>query len=252
MPRLHSIVVAGSLSLMTLACAVVPSQDVASPSSEATSGAATADETSRVEGWWELGDSAGVFTAELRGDDVVSVERELSHGEYGATRDRFDFESGALIRYSQDSQLRLMDPDDPSRLVPVWMRLEFGSSGELAGGEKTVDGTGRDIEPADVDRVLAQVETLLERARSFADVAASTGETVRFACSDERSFAVTFADEAALLDLGPGWGRHVLSRQPSASGAKYGDDAFMFWTKGDEAMVERFGESFLSDCRVVD
>lgn len=251
--RRGQLTIVGSLFLpIAFACTDAPTRDAPPSSLEAPYQTIAPAETRLIEGWWELGDSAGLFTAELHGDEIISVQRDLSHGEYGATRDRFDFESGSLIRYSQDSQLRLMDPDDPSRLVPVSMRLEFGSSGELAGGEKTVDGADRDIEPADVDRVLAQVATLLERARSFAEVAASAGETVRFVCSDDRSFSVTFADEAAVLDLGPGWGRHVLSRQPSASGAKYGDDAFMFWTKGDEAMVERFGESFLSDCRVVD
>ena len=52
-----------------------------------------------------------------------------------------------------------------------------------------------------------------------------------------------------VLDLGEGYGRHVLSRQPAASGAKYGDDRYVFWTKGDEAMVDAFGEPFLSGCR---
>lgn len=243
----------GSLLLsMALACTDAPPREGAPSPPEAASKAATPHQTTSIEGWWELGDSAGLFTAEQRGDEIISVQRDLSHGEYGATRDRFDFESGNLVRYSQNSELRLMDPDDPSRLVPVTMRLEFGSSGALEGGEKAIDGVTQEVEAADVDRVLVQVEPLIERVRGFAHALSEATETVRFACSEDRSFAVTFAGDAAVLDLGPGWGRHVLTRQLSASGAKYGDDAFVFWTKGDEAIVERFGEDFLSGCKVAD
>ena len=246
------IIIACLLSSISLGCADAPPQDAAPTSSETVSEAVAAAETTRIEGWWELGDSAGPFSAGLRGDDVVSVDRNLSHGEYGSTRDRFEFESGRLARYSQNSELRLMDRDDPSRLVPVSMWLEFGGSGDVTGGEKTVDGSFTKIESSDVDRVLTQVDPLIERTLAFAEVLATAGETVRFSCPDERSFAVTFADEAAMLDLGAGWGRHILKRQPSASGAKYVNEVFVFWTKGNEALVERFGESYLNGCSVVE
>jgi membrane-bound inhibitor of C-type lysozyme len=206
-------------------------------------------ETVRVEGWWERGDFVGPFTAELVGDDLVAIDRDLSHGEYGATRDRFEFESGRLVRYRQDSQYRLMDPEDPSRLVPVSMQLEFDEAGQLSGGEKTADGTAEKPDAADLDRVRAQGKDLVELARAFAEVAAEGGDPVQFVCPDDRTFRVTFAVEAVVLDLGEGYGRHILSRQPAASGAKYGDDRYVFWTKGDEAMVDAFGEPFLSGCR---
>jgi membrane-bound inhibitor of C-type lysozyme len=251
--RKTPITIVGSLLLpMALACTDAPPREGAPSPPESASKAATPHQTTSVEGWWELGDSAGLFTAEQRGDEIIAVQRDLSHGEYGATRDRFDFESGNLVRYSQDSELRLMDPDDPSRLVPVTMRLEFGSSGALHKGEKAVDGVSQEVEAADVDRVLVQVEPLIERVQAFAHALGGATETVRFACSEDRSFAVTFAGDDAVLDLGPGCGRFVVTRQPSASGARYGDGRFVFWTKGEEGLVERFGEEFLSGCQVAD
>jgi len=239
--------VAVSLALLTFACADRASQQ--EPSTETASDAAASAATVRVEGWWELGDFVGPFTAELRGDDLVAIDRDLSHGEYGATRDRFEFESGRLVGYRQDSQYRLMDPEDPSRLVPVSMQLEFDDSGALAGGEKTVDGVEREVDATDLDRVRAQADDLVEQARAFAEVVGDGRDPVQFVCPDDRIFRVTFGDEAVVLDLGDGYGRHVLDRQPAASGAKYGDDRYLFWTKGDEAMVEAFGEPFLNGCR---
>ena len=242
--------VVASLTLVVLACAERATQQEALPSSETGNSAAAAVETTRVEGWWELGDSSGPFTAELRGADIMAVDRDLSHGDYGATRDRFEFESGRLARYRQDSDLRLMDPDDASRLVPVAMRLDFGESGDLSGGEKTVDGAMGEIEPADVERVLVQVDELVARVRSFAEVYAEGGEPLKFVCPDDTTFTVTYARDLMVLDLGRPCGRHILTRQPSASGAKYGNDLYVFWNTGDEALVEQFGKPFLSSCRV--
>ena len=243
-------VIVASLSLAALACADRATQREALPSSETGSAAAAPEETIQVEGWWELGDSSGPFTAEMRGADVTIVDRDLSHGDYGATRDRFEFESGRLVRYRQDSDLRLMDPDDPSRLVPFTMRLEFGESGALSEGKKTIDGAAKEIEPADVDRVLAQVDELVGRVRSFAEVSAEGGEPLDFVCPDDTTFTVTYAGDLMVLDLGRPCGRHILARQLSASGAKYGNELYVFWNKGDEALVEQFGKPFLSGCRV--
>jgi membrane-bound inhibitor of C-type lysozyme len=246
MTTLRSCSVAASLTLLTIACADRASQQA--PPAETASDVAAPAETVRVEGWWGRGDFVGPFTAELVGDDIVAIDRDLSHGEYGTTRDRFEFESGRLVSYRQDSQYRLMDPEDPSRLVPVSMRLEFDDSGALIGGTKTVDGADKEPDATDLDRVQAQVDDLVEQARAFAEVAADGGDPVQFVCPDDRSFRVTFGDEAVVLDLGDGYGRHVLVRQPAASGARYGNELYLFWTKGDEAMVEAFGEPFLSGC----
>jgi membrane-bound inhibitor of C-type lysozyme len=247
MTKLRSCAVVASLALLTSACADRASQQ--EPPAQGASETSAPAETVRVEGWWERGDFVGPFTAEVVGNDIVAIDRNMSHGEYGATRDRFEFESGRLVGYRQDSQYRLMDPEDPSRLVPVSMQLEFDESGALAGGEKTVDGVEREVDATDLDRVRAQVYDLVEQARAFAEVAADGGDPVQFVCPDDRTFRVTFAAEAVVLDLGEGYGRHVLSRQPAASGAKYGDDRYVVWTEGDEAMVEAFGEPMLCDCR---
>lgn len=247
MTKLRSCAIIASLALLTSACADRASQQ--EPPGHGPSETSAPAETVRVEGWWGRGDLVGPFTAELVGDDIVAIDLDLSHGEYGATLDRFEFRSGRLVSYRQDAQYRLMDPEDPSRLVPVSMQLEFDESGALSGGEKTVDGAGQEPDPTDLDRVRAQSKDLVELARAFAVVAAEGGEPVRFVCPDGRTFRVTFAAEAVVLDLGEGYGRHVLSRQPAASGAKYGDDRYVVWTEGAEAMVEAFGEPMLSDCR---
>jgi membrane-bound inhibitor of C-type lysozyme len=237
-----------SLAISTLACADrAPQQE---PPAETAPEAAAPAETVRVEGWWQRGDFVGPFTAELVGGEIVAIDRDLSHGEYGTTRDRFEFESGRLVRYRQESRYRLMDPEDPSRLVPFSMQLEFDDTGALAGGEKTVDGVAKEPDATDLDRVQAQIDDLIEQARAFAEVAAEGGDPVRFVCPDDRMFRVTFGDDAVVLDLGDGYGRHVLNHQRAASGAKYGDERYVFWTKGDEAMVEAFGEPFLSGCLV--
>lgn len=248
MTKLHSIVTVGLLSLMVLGCGESgPQQTTELPSDTPTSVVAPEPAT-RIEGWWVRGDAAGPFTAELRAGNILSVDRDLSHGDDGSSRDRFEFESGRLVHYSQNAELRLMDSDDPTRLVPVAMRLDFDDSGELTEGEKSIDGEQVEVGAADVDRVLAQVDDLVEQTQVFAHVYAAGGEPVDYRCPDDQTFSVTYGRNAVVLDLGPGDGRHVLNHQPAASGAKYGGETYVFWSKGDEASVERSGERWLTGC----
>ncbi|HEI8865171.1 MliC family protein [Serratia sp. AKBS12] len=43
----------------------------------------------------------------------------------------------------------------------------------------------------------------------------------------------------------------TLKQQLAASGAKYGDDKYTFWSKGQNAFVERNGKVVMSDCTLV-
>ncbi len=137
--KAFSVLLALALSTVLIGCSGSGSESDAPASVEAPSDASAPVETTRVEGWWQQGDSAGPLVVELEGDEIVAVDRNLSHGDYGSTRDRFEFDSGRLVRYVQDSKLRMMDPDDPSRLVPVLMRLDFGEQRVREGGEKAID-----------------------------------------------------------------------------------------------------------------
>ncbi|MGD8440603.1 MAG: MliC family protein [Holophagae bacterium] len=248
MTKLHAIATAVLLSLMVLACGDSAPQRTTEPPADTPTAVVAPEPATQIEGWWERGDAAGPFTAELRGGDILSVDRDLSHGDYGSSRDRFEFESGRLVHYTQNAELRLMDSDDPTRLVPVEMRLDFDGSGELTEGEKSIDGEQVEVEAGDVDRVLAQVDDLVEQTQIFAHVYAAGGEPVEYRCPNDQTFSVTYGRNAVVLDLGPGSGRHVLDHQAAGSGAKYGGETYVFWSKGDEALVERFGERWLNGC----
>ena len=248
MLKLHVVLTVGALSLVALACGDSSPRQESAPSAANPAGTASSGTVTRIEGWWETGDSAGPFTAQLRGGDILSVERDLTYGDDGSSRDRFEFDSGRLVRYIQDAELRLIDQEDPTRLVRIVMRVDFDGSGSFVGGEKSIDGERVEIEKADADRVLAQVGPLVEQTQMFAHVYAAGGEPIEYRCPDGEMFSVTYGRDAVVLDLGPGDGRHVLSHRPAASGAKYGGDAYVFWTKGDEAMVDRFGERWLNGC----
>lgn len=42
----------------------------------------------------------------------------------------------------------------------------------------------------------------------------------------------------------------TLKQQPAASGTRYADDNYAFWSKGEEAFIERHGKTIISDCRL--
>jgi len=77
--RRLSLLTIDSLSLIAYSCSSpAPKQETAA-STEAE--ASVEPETTTVEGWWDLGDFVGPFTATLNGDDILCIERNLSHGE---------------------------------------------------------------------------------------------------------------------------------------------------------------------------
>ncbi|MFI8416418.1 MliC family protein [Serratia sp. NPDC078593] len=43
----------------------------------------------------------------------------------------------------------------------------------------------------------------------------------------------------------------TLKQQIAASGAKYADDKYTFWSKGQNAFVERNGKVMMNDCTLV-
>jgi putative lipoprotein len=77
-------------------------------------------------------------------------------------------------------------------------------------------------------------------------VAAAAPRIVRFACED-LTVSVLFDDSRAVLTTGPS--TVTLHRERAASGARFGGDGSVFWTKGDEATLTRDGRT--RACRVL-
>lgn len=42
----------------------------------------------------------------------------------------------------------------------------------------------------------------------------------------------------------------TLKQQPAASGTRYADEHYVFWSKGDAAFIERNGATIIDDCRL--
>ncbi|WP_369815691.1 MliC family protein [Erwinia sp. ErVv1] len=42
----------------------------------------------------------------------------------------------------------------------------------------------------------------------------------------------------------------TLKQQVAASGTRYSDGTYTFWSKGDEAFIERNGKLIINDCRL--
>ncbi|WP_380180529.1 MliC family protein [Kalamiella sp. sgz302252] len=42
----------------------------------------------------------------------------------------------------------------------------------------------------------------------------------------------------------------TLKQQPAASGTRYANDQYVFWSKGDGAFIERNGKVIVDDCRL--
>lgn len=42
----------------------------------------------------------------------------------------------------------------------------------------------------------------------------------------------------------------VLKQQPAASGTRYGDEHYVFWSKGDSAFIERNNKIIINDCQL--
>ncbi len=42
----------------------------------------------------------------------------------------------------------------------------------------------------------------------------------------------------------------TLRQQPAASGTRYGDGHYVFWSKGDSAFIERNDKLIIDDCRL--
>jgi membrane-bound inhibitor of C-type lysozyme len=69
---------------------------------------------------------------------------------------------------------------------------------------------------------------------------------VAFQCGDKQFVAVFETDlDSVVIDMA---GERVrLPHVPAASGAKYSDGTTTFWSKGDQASLERSGETY-HDC----
>jgi membrane-bound inhibitor of C-type lysozyme len=237
--------------LLVMACGPSPDQQPTSdPTPEAEAGIETASTSRQVRGWWDLGDSFGPFTAHFEGDQLVRITESLGHGDYGNSKAEYGYRNGKLATYTQTSQLRPMDPDDPHRLVPVSFELEFDPDGTLITSHKRVDRVETALDPLDEDRILGHARTLEERALAFAAAYDTGSKHLRYLCGGDEVIEVVIFPDGALLDLGPFDGRYLLEHVPSASGTKYSDGDWTFWSKGDEAFVELRTERFLSDCIV--
>lgn len=42
----------------------------------------------------------------------------------------------------------------------------------------------------------------------------------------------------------------TLTQQPAASGTRYADERYVFWSKGDTAFIERQGKIIINDCQL--
>lgn len=239
--------------LTVMACGPTVEESSSPDSANASEVTARGPATSReVRGWWDIGDSAGPFTAHFVDDQLVRIKENLQHGEYGSTRAEYVYTDGRLVRYIQESKLRMTDPSDPHRLASVSFEVEFDLGGNLAASSKNVDGLAVDLDPLDEDRIRGHARTLEEMALAFA-VAYDSGEKrLRYLCDEDEAFEVVTFSDGVILDLGPFEGLFLLDHVPSASGAKYSDGRFTFWSKGTEAFVERFSERLLSNCTIDD
>jgi len=105
------------------------------------------DATSRVEARMEEGVPV-----------VMVVALEL--GEYGQGQVHLHFHQGALLRYHETGERRLVDPDDPSRLVPLEFLILFNSDGSVAGAVRTEGGADVPADPLVVEGAVAHAERL--------------------------------------------------------------------------------------------
>lgn len=83
---------------------------------------------------------------------------------------------------------------------------------------------------------------------AFGDAYSRGNAPVRYICGEDESFVVVSYPGGVLLDLGLFEGRFLLDHVPSGSGAKYSDGILTFWSKGNEAFVERGSGRIFSDC----
>jgi heat shock protein HslJ/membrane-bound inhibitor of C-type lysozyme len=73
-----------------------------------------------------------------------------------------------------------------------------------------------------------------DRPAEFVDPASVP--TPRFRCDEALDVSVRFLGPETLQISLPD-GKHVLEREPAASGARYSGDGILFWNKGDEALL---------------
>jgi membrane-bound inhibitor of C-type lysozyme len=74
-------------------------------------------------------------------------------------------------------------------------------------------------------------------------VATLISEPTQFHCEDSAGFAARFQGDSAFLSM-PGDTLRILTRQPSASGVRYGDGTFTLLSQGDSAIL-LMGDSLL-------
>jgi membrane-bound inhibitor of C-type lysozyme len=72
-----------------------------------------------------------------------------------------------------------------------------------------------------------------------------------YSCPDGYEFTIAYSDQgdagdvAAFEDTS---GTLLLPRTPAASGERYSNDSTVFWSKGDEAMIEKSGAMQHQNC----
>lgn len=69
-------------------------------------------------------------------------------------------------------------------------------------------------------------------------------------CSDGEIFAASYDREHDRMSLDYGGVILILDRVPAGSGAKYSNGETTFWSKGDQALIMRGGETLHRDCRI--
>lgn len=104
-----------------------------------------------------------------------------------------------------------------------------------------------------MNRIHPQVEVLLAAILLTAGCAqeqrlpiSDAGGTYVYACANDYHFTVLVRDDSVEVDLG-----HLtvtLPNVPAASGARFSDGRFTFWSKGEDAVLETPGGSF-DDCQ---
>lgn len=70
-----------------------------------------------------------------------------------------------------------------------------------------------------------------------------------YACDGGKGFTVTFHHNADLAEIAAGGATRTLPHAMSASGARYAEGEFEYWSKGREAMLNGFPGGPYDGCR---
>jgi len=112
----------------------------------------------------------------------------------------------------------------------------------------------------DVDRpragtVVVSVAPLLELQKSIAGQSTAANATsalpadISYICANQKTLRVAFAENFETATLFVADEKVALTQAIAASGIRYVGGEYEFWSKGDEAFLQRGGQTIVPDCR---